>query len=292
MLVITHDPALQTQGGKRLHEHFNWQDPAMLVEGFINDLAECSYGYVLYRVVEHIVVNGFPVKADGFQYTEETYLQAWATGQFHQPDAVDYYRLLNDFNLIGRINSGEIDEVWLMGHPYGGYYESIMVGPEAFWCNAPPLANTDSANRQFIIMGFNFERRVGEMLESYGHRIESIMERVYQGVPEAENMWHRFIRYDQTSPGKAECGTVHFAPNSVRDYDWGNTHTVLSRCDIWYNYPNLDGDPRQVDSTEWGSGDPRLHHTWWMNHFPHGSGESGQETSENWWKYIIDPNNV
>ena len=45
---------------------------------------------------------------------------------------------------------------------YGGYYESIMCGPNAFWCNAPPLKGTEHANRRFVIMGFNFERGVGE----------------------------------------------------------------------------------------------------------------------------------
>jgi hypothetical protein len=34
---------------------------------------------------------------------------------------------------------GEIDEIWLFGGPYFGFYESRMAGPGAFWCNAPPL---------------------------------------------------------------------------------------------------------------------------------------------------------
>ncbi|MBZ0276235.1 MAG: hypothetical protein K8I60_08830, partial [Anaerolineae bacterium] len=207
------------------------------------------------------------------------------------PDGVNYYRLLDDFDLIEKVNANQIDEVWLMGHPYGGYYESTMAGPGAFFCNSSPLSNTGSANRRFIIMGFNFERGVGEMLESYGHRAESIMEQVYRGTVEANHLWRRFTRYDKTAPGQAECGNVHFAPNSDRDYDWGNTRPVPSRCDTWLNFPDLSGDPRTVESSEWGSGDMRRHHFWWMQHFPHVAGQTGA-VSNNWWVYIADPNQV
>ena len=36
------------------------------VAGFIKDMRDISYGYVNYRVVERIEVDGFPQKADGF----------------------------------------------------------------------------------------------------------------------------------------------------------------------------------------------------------------------------------
>lgn len=291
ILVITHNPILRSQDNKRMHEYFGWQHPDGLVQGCINDLRESSYGYLQIEVVEHIVVDGFPLKADGFRYDEDTYLEAWRSRVFHQPDAVDYLALVNEFRLIERIDSGEIDEIWLMGHPYGGYYESIMAGPGAFWCNSPPLKNTDHATRRFIIMGYNFERGVGEMLESYGHRVESIMDRVYQSQIGERNLWRRFTRYDQIAPGQAECGNVHFAPNSERDYDWGNLRTVPSRCDNWYTFPDLSGKPRQVNATEWGSGDIRKHHTWWMRHFPHLTGETNGILN-NWWAYIVDPNKV
>ena len=58
----------------------------------------------------------YPVKADGFQYDERSYLDAWRTRSFHQPDGVDYLRLVKEFEMIERINSGDIDEVWLFGH--------------------------------------------------------------------------------------------------------------------------------------------------------------------------------
>ena len=46
-----------------------------------------------------------------------------------------------------------------------------------------------------------------------------------------------------------------------------------------------------VDAREWGSGDIREHHRWWLRHFPHLQGESGG-IAWNWWQYVIDPNTV
>lgn len=292
VLMITHNPILKTQGGRTIKDHFHWNDPDDLAQGYIDDVSQCSYGYANYEIVERIVVDGYPLKADGFRYDERSYLHAWQTRKFHQPDGVDYLELVREFNLIERVDSGQIDEVWLFGHPYGGYYESIMAGPGAFWCNAPPLRGTEHCSRRFVIMGFNFERGVGEMLEDLGHRAESILERVFADVPENANLWRRFTRYDKTHPGKAECGNVHFAPNSERDYDWGNPRKVPSNCDDWYTFPELTGRQfRVVDCAEWGYGDIREHHRWWFKHFPHVAG--GMDgISFNWWEYVIDPNRV
>ena len=196
-----------------------------------------------------------------------------------------------DFEIARRIDASEIDEVWLFAGPYAGFYESRMVGPGGFWCNAPPLDSFSRMNRRTVLMGFNYERGVGEMLESYGHRAESIMDHVYRGRRGYDNLWRRFIRYDKSHPGKAEVGNVHYAPNSQRDYDWGNPQRVLSRCDTWFNFPGLRGTPRMVSSGEWGNGDTRLHHLWWFRHFPHKVGETGG-ISNNWWQFVVDPNRV
>jgi hypothetical protein len=292
VLAITHDPVLPSKGGRSVREDFGWNHSEDLAAAYAKDVLYASYGYAHYEIVEHLTIDAFPVKADGFRYDEASYLQAWRERRFHDPDGVDYLELVREFKMIERVSDGEIDEIWLFGHPYGGYYESIMCGPGSIWCNAPPLKGTEHAARRFVIMGFNFERGVGEMLEDLGHRAESMLHHLYRDVPERDNLWKRFLRYDKTHPGQAECGNVHFAPNSVKDYDWGNPRVVRSNCDDWYDFPRLTGDRwREVDCAEWGSGDIRLHHLWWFRHMPHVTGESSG-ISHNWWEYIIDPNLV
>ena len=290
--LIIHNPRIPSLGNRKLNEAMNWNDPDELTRDYIADLQACSYGYANYQVVERVEVDSFPVKEDGFVYRPDDFAAALQGRRgFHQPDLVDYGRLLAEFDMIAKVNSGEIDEFWLFAFPYAGYYESTMGGPDAFWCNSPPLPHTAGARRRFIIMGFNYERGVGEMLEAFGHRAESIMRHVFHNAQAEANLWERFARYDQTHPGQAEVGIMHFAPNSVRDYNWGNTTKVLSRCDDWYNFPNLTGQTRLVDCREWGDGDIRAHHKWWFRHLPHVAG-SANSISHNWWQYIIDPNRV
>jgi hypothetical protein len=291
VFMLIHNPVIRSQGGRKLSDLLAWNDPDWLAQQYIKDVQEASYGYANYEIVERMEVDGCPVKADGFAYTAEDYYQRWYTRTgWHQPDLVDYGRLMSQFQMIGRINDGRIDEVWLFGFPYAGYYESIMAGPGAFWCNAPPIENRQ-ARRRFVIMGFNFERGVGEMLENLGHRTESIMRHVYRHKRGQANLWERFTRYDKTHPGQAECGNVHFAPNSQRDYDWGNTRQVPGRCDNWLTFPDLSGEPKLVNCREWGNGDIRQHHLWWLRHLPCVTG-SADGISHNWWEYVVDPNKV
>ncbi len=193
--------------------------------------------------------------------------------------------------MIQKVDADKVDEFWLFAFPYAGYYESIMAGPGAFWCNAPPLTQTAHASRRFVIMGFNYQRGVGEMLENFGHRAESILKHAFRHKRGDDNLWERFIRHEFKNPGQAEVGWMHYAPNSERDYDWGNKRQVPSRWRTWQNFPNLSGQAEMVDCRDWGNGDIRLHHKWWFNLLPHLSG-AADGIAYNWWKYIVDPNTV
>jgi hypothetical protein len=291
VLLIIYNPVVRSQGNRKLTQVLGWNDPDQLCEGYISDLRECSGGWIDYQIVERIEVGSWPVKQDGFRYDAETYLRNWRTGSgWHDPDAVDYGAILSDFDILARVELGRIDEVWLFASPFAGFYESRMVGPGAFWCNAPPLERHD-VSRRFVIMGYNYERGVGEMLESFGHRIESHLDRVWRnfGDDPEHNLWRRFTLYDMIAPGRANCGNVHFAPNSRGDYDWGNPAYVPSNCDDWLNFPNFQGLVRQVNCQEWGNGEIRAHHKWWLEHLPKAPGDTSS-IANNWWWYAVDPN--
>lgn len=291
VLQIVHDPRLEG-GSHRLRESRGWRDPDQLCQGLAADLFACSHGKVSFEIVDRVLVDEFPVKQDGFRYSSKGFVHALETGRgFHEPDRIDYRRLIEEFDILRRVARGEIDEVWMFGFPFAGYYESIMGGPSAFWCNAPPLEDTAAAGRRFVVMGFNYERGVGEMLESFGHRAESVLERVFDGRRGEANLWERFTRHHASHPGEAQVGTMHFAPNSERDYDWGNRRFVPSGCDEWLSFPVLDGRMRQVNCEEWGGGDIWAHHRWWFAHLPRAEGRT-DEISFDWWDYVVNPNLV
>ena len=291
VLLIVYDPVMNPSSGERLSQIMHWKKVDDLVAGFLADINGASKGLARFQIVERVELLEFSSLMDGFRYTPDTYMDVMRGGRPHEPRDVDYLAILTGFNILERIANREIDEVWVFGFPYAGFYESIMGGAGAFWCNAPPLPKTSSCNRKFLIMGFSFERGVGEMLESFGHRVESIMEKTFSKVEGDANLYQRFTRYDQKFPGQAEVGTIHFAPNGEKDYDWNNQRTVPSCCDDWFNFPTFQGTIKDVTATEWGNGEMRLHHRWWLNHLPKVAGRTSG-VANNWWQYVMDPNLV
>jgi hypothetical protein len=292
-LVIVYNPVVDKTSGKKLLEFMNWNRVEDLATGFMSDILLVSGGLVRYQIVQRFDVDDFPAKVDGHKYDAQSYLNVVrGVSRPYMPQEVDYYDIIKKFDILKSIANETIDEVWIFNFPHAGFYESIMGGPGAFWCNAPPLKNTEASKRRFVIMGFSFERGIGEMLENMGHRAESIMEKTFSKIPDDKSLWKRFIRYEKTHPGKAALGNVHFAPNSVRDYDWNNPSTVNSECDDWlYNFPDFKGVTRPVTAADWGNGDTRQHHVWWMKHFPKTQGRLNA-IHNNWWQYIANPNNV
>jgi hypothetical protein len=292
-LVIVYDPVVDPRSGKKLSEYMRWNRVEDLARGFMTDILQTSGGLARYQIVERIDVDGFPAKVDGYEYDAQTYLNVVrGVARPYMPQEADYYAILNRFNILQLISQDIIDEIWVFNFPHAGFYESIMGGPGAFWCNAPPLRNTEAAGRRFVVMGFSYERGVGEMLENMGHRAESILEKTFEGLTGEANLWKRFTRYEKTAPGKAAVGNIHFAPNSQRDYDWNNPASVRSECDDWLkNFPNLKGEVRTVTSADWGYGDIREHHKWWFRHLPKVGGQRNG-IYHNWWQYVMNPNHV
>lgn len=293
VLLIVFDPIIEVEGGtpRRLSELCGHQAPDAAIDAYIRDLRECSGGFVQYRVVERRVVDGFPLQKGGFQYSDEQYLECLRTGRgWHVPERADYAALVRDFGLVRRIDRREIDEVWISAMPHVGLYESVMAGRSAYFCNAPPLVEVDT-DRSLVFMGFNYQSGQGEMLDSFGHRVESIMRKVYGPAdPSDPDPWYQFTRCERTAPGRAACGTLHLAPNSTRDSDWGNAVPVESTADDWANFPHLTGKTRKVSCVEWGNGDMRAHHKWWLAHLPRASGRGPDNRQANWWKYVVDFN--
>ncbi len=311
-LVIIYNPVVDPATGKKLIEAMNWADPDQLAADYIADIDECSGGLVKYRVVERIEVDEIPVKADGFQYAAQAYVNVARTNTgAHDPDAVDYHAIIAKFNLLTRVAANEFDEVWLFGGPYFGFWESAMAGAGAFFSNGGPIENTSQCPRKFLIMGFNYQRGVGEMLEDLGHRAEAILARVFNALgfltwaytPYQErtpktavsqsNLYERYMYFDQIAPGRSNIGSLHYAPNSLADYQWGVTTPVQSCADDWLQFPNLPDPPnyRTMSAADWGKGDIRAHHKWWLKHLPKVAGTTNG-IANNWWKYFIDPNTV
>lgn len=305
VLVLNFDPVFHLPNGDKYHHELmsSWNNPQELAEQFISDMKEISYGYVNYHITDWQDINALPTSTAGATYTLNDYYDTLMTasaqcdgaywnydGWIQRGFTFDYEYYLNQYHVYERIDSGEIDQVWIFMGPMVGVdaYESAMFGRNAYWVNG---AEHPSDHKPFIVYSFNYERGVGEMLENVGHCTERIMDKV-MGTPNyskdysAYTDWEKFTVYNQKAPGKAGVGNIHFAPNSLADYEWGNRTYVYSYCEDWLNYPNMSAAPQLVNCTLWGNGDIREHHKWWFSRFPHGYGRNSKTGYyNNWWIY-------
>ena len=309
-LLIVYDPVVDRASGQRLSQFKSWNRVEDLVADYIADIEECSGGLVKYRVVQRMDVDEFPPKADGFRYDASSYLDVSSErARPHDPDLADYHRIVADYDLLERAANDDFDEVWLFGGPYFGYWEAAMAGTGAFFCNGGPVPHSP-CRRKFVMMGFSYERGVGQMLEDLGHRAETTLAHLFGSddfwmwaydrnrTPKTTdvgklNLLERFLCFDQIAPGKSNVGTLHYASNSTTDYEWDAMTLVLSCADDWDRFPDLPDPPnyRAMTAQDWGGGEIRAHHKWWLKHLPKVAGRT-RGISNNWWKYVIDPNNV
>jgi|GEM_PF-6380293 len=296
VFLLVYNPTLSN--GQDFNTYMGWTPYWTLVLGIIDSFEAASNGQIQYTVAHSQVANQWPVKVDGFRYTQAAYLSDYQNRTPHEPNAVNYEAIIDNpaFDICGRLNRGEIDELWIYGGPYDGFYESRLVGPGAYWYNSPPMSATHGCNRLLPIMGLNYERGVAEAMHSFGHRTESTLTRIYgswQQNRTAHN-WDRFGLVKSRSPGYtySGCGNIHFPPNGTADYDYGNHNTVPTNCEDFRHYPNL-GDPststQPVTCTLWNC-DHLGYLLYWYNHLPAYSGCGPDAVANNWWAYFADPN--
>lgn len=316
--VVYEDPVLSRYGEKRLHQCFRtpsvktriWNDPRGLSPEYEKALEEVSHYTVDYEIVQVIEADRFftylkndPLKRHLTVDEAATLLAEddWKTLK-EIGTSYDYNAMVDHYGFDRMRDAGEIHEVWVWSFPYGGMWESHMMGEGAFWINSRPNANP-SCKELLSIMGLNYERDLACALESYGHRYESVMMQVYgwwaydkKSSKQELTTWERYAgyakMYDKFDSGNSNIGNIHFPPNGESDYDWKNTNKVMTYADEWFDYPNVrEKKGRLVDYTEWG--DHLGYMKWWFLHTPHFKGVNPADGKlNNWWHYVVDYNSA
>jgi hypothetical protein len=218
-----------------LWKQMRWNNPRSLVTRYTSAIAAASNGLVQYHIVsDRNVMKPFPL-VDGYQYTGDELREVIERKKnAHTPSFADYKFML-DGEILDSIRQNQVDEVWIMAHPFAGLWEAAMGGPDAFNVNGGPILETASAGRRFVVMGFNYERGLAEMLESFGHRVERTLSRAF-GADQQLDWYYRRENYGvvprpavtQWEQYLSDHGTVHRdagAPKlnpdgSAADYSW------------------------------------------------------------------------
>ncbi len=120
VLLVIYNPVLEAQGGQKLVQYRNWNNPDTLTQQFIQDMQTATAGVVNYTIAQRLEINGIPQKTDGFQDSDETYINCLNSGgpQCHDPSIANYQAMIASVDACGKRNRGEIDELWVFGGPW------------------------------------------------------------------------------------------------------------------------------------------------------------------------------
>lgn len=294
--VIVYDPLLSN--GQKLSEYKQWRDYASVTQQTIDFFKDASGNRLNYSVVDTTVVtNEWPEKKDGFIYSETDYLAVIA-GQkaAHMPDEVNYQKILASatFDICGKANRGEIDEVWIYNAPYFGFYESTLAGAGSYEFNSLPIAGPQECNKPVPIMGPSVEREISEAIHNFGHRTEATMVKIYGDWwrSRTNTGWEKFsLNQVKSSHDYGGCGYIHYPTNTGKEYEYTNPQAVPSNCADFANYPNL-GDPvtvaQPVSCLTWNCIELE-YYRYWFSHLPANPGCGPDHVANNWWDYVATP---
>ncbi len=299
VVVVNYNPRIESEGGRKLTEVWNWNDPRELTRGVIEGIRTASGGYINYRIVKWVEIDGCPPFRSGFRYDDAGIMDVLKTHKWIQGDGSSYAKIFEEAGVTKKfVEDFNVTEVWLWGAPGFHWDEYAMLIP-ARKKRLPPTDNPwfyrpydiPDLGRTIWVMGWNYERGLGEALHSYGHRCEGILALVFGNgkwdrTLAGRDPWNTWSMCDTDFPGEGSCGNVHVPPNGEAGYDYGNTRTVECYCDDWPTWPNLTGKRVKVDGTEWGR-DQAKYLVWWMGHMPKSPGHTGWGWN-NWWIYVAN----
>ncbi len=268
----------------------------------IDAFYDFSAGKIHYEIVDELVIDEFPEVNDGTPaFTFETYDRC--VGPMTADDytfcdsrkyAFDYIKFFNDYEICQAANSADVDEIWIIGAPYVGIYESFIIGPESsFFINGPDFINTN-CHKLYPALGPTWDRPEN-LLHNYSHRIESTLAYIFSNVnvTQRNQYFSRFVGFDGQP---RRCGNGHFPVNARGEYDVSNPANGRFYCVDWRNFPNHTNTSVLIGCSAWGCTDAGWQE-FWFSYVPREDGtanllnRSGQtiEISRNWWEYILSP---
>ncbi len=298
VIVLIYNPTLKSEGGKRLIEYLKANDPVEYSHILANVVREASWGYINYQIVDILEVDAFPVKTDGFRYTDETYLEARKNNKW-QPTTSSYRMFFVENGILERCKKEHITELWVWGasgmhmDEFAGYIPNryARFGPTDNPWFYRPYDIPEEIGHTMWVMGFNYEVGPDNMIHSYAHRIESMAAlAMADGIWDTHNKrdpWNVFSWLEMDHLGTpSHVGNCHVPPNGQGGYDYNNARRVESWADNWTRYPDLRGKPRLVSSQEWGN-NHFGYMKWLLERVPKFPGYT-QYGYNNWWVYIAN----
>ena len=238
-----------------------------------------------------------PVILDEIEYLEPIPVALSSDGNTPPTNKTAY---LNRANVCDYVDNRGVREVWVWMYHSDVVYpvESNMAmgrNIEDLWnyngygdvSNSSQLNDLPICDNTYTVYEFNYGRGLGEMIEDFAHQIERLLSYA------DDTLFSKFVGWTGSYINDSGCGSVHYTPNSRREYGWYNRTEVLSSCEDWK--PDGSGTKKLVSCETWGgSGCPddggAAWKKWWMQNIPgrdNGLSYNGADL-RNWWDFLGD----
>lgn len=290
-----------------------FNDPNILTSRVINSFRKSSGGRLDFRIVRTTNISEFPVKTNGyklnltdFKYCTSHWKDKPKTDEFKRKceTGVDYNKILNTLKICDQVNKGQVDEVWMWGYAWFGFSESALVGPDGFAFNGVVIGDS-TCNKLVPIMGFNYERGLGEALHDFIHRMEATMTTVYKNWSENRTVtkWDLFglVKAQSKNYNYSGCGSAHYTPTSEGEYEYDTgTKEINTVCDNFSDYDTFNSKELFSESKAKKvncKSDPWLctqegYSEWWFSRLPKFIGVGSDGVLNDWLAYFADPSRV
>ncbi len=284
-LVLYYNPRVRYhESYVPVREAYGYRDIDVLCRDYIQFLRKASGGQVQFSVAARFELDEFPPDNDpSVTFTPDNYAQYHSQGyDLFNHGGANYPAICNDprFQIVPRVESGELDAVWIFGPDYTGFWETAMAGRDAYWVNGGAYPEVNCSKR-FVLYGFGMagHQGVGFMLENTAHMTENILgNRIASGWPARHqvtgwttldltnpnrrpfirrlNDWGYFTVTDAVHwdvelvvPGKSQAGISHFPPTACVNYGWSAVRHDFETSWESESYQTYGGD--------WGIGGGR-----------------------------------
>ena len=255
-LVLYYNPHVRRGDGfMTVREAYGYRDIDRLCADYMSFLKRASGGQVNFSVADRFELDEFPPDNDpAVTFTPENYEEYHRQGyDLFNHGGANYVAICGDprFRIVPRVESGDLDAVWVFGPDYTGFWETAMIGRGAYWINGAAYPEVNCA-RRFVVYGFGSaaHQGVGFMLENTAHMTENILNhRIASGWPSRHrvtgwttldltnparravdrtlNDWEFFTVSDAVhwdvalvAPGISQAGLSHFPPTACVNYGW------------------------------------------------------------------------
>lgn len=279
-LVLHYNPYVIDRDGidKSVTEALGLRPIEPLMDDYVDVLKKASGGQVNWKVSETFHLNEFPPENDSaVTYTPENFI-GYRDANYDMLGKTDYISIINDerFGIKDKVESGELDAIWVFAFPGAGFYETSMAGEGAYYINGAAVTGVD-ISKKFVIYGFgnSSHQHVGFMLENTGHMVENILFRRGENWPKKWSIpvWNSFdlnsserylttlelsdwqlfhltdsVNYDApdqntglqhlSAPVQSHVGTIHYPPNAVFNYGWPSVLEEFGSDRRWIAFDN------------------------------------------------------